>query len=99
MSRNLRRAVVQILMAVTLALSAIVALPLANKVSQQRGEQAAKAAPRGKVDGGELFTAAIYRHLVTVIGCLALPLVVGFTANKMLPEADEPPRSRRRAGR
>jgi hypothetical protein len=87
-NRQLRKAVVQISMVVTMATSAAIAIPLVNKHSQQRTEQAVKASSQSKVDAGRVFTAAIYPQLYTVAGCAVLALVVGFIVAKKLPRSE-----------
>jgi uncharacterized membrane protein len=76
-------------MVITLAVSALVALPLAQKFAQQRLQDAVKAAPAGR-GGPQFFTAAVYPQLFTVLGCIALAAIVGVVVAKSLPTDNGP---------
>lgn len=96
MSRELRKAIVSIAMVVTMAVSLIIALPMAQKWTQPRVQEAAKSAK-----ATEIVTAVVHKGLIpqiaVVFGCISLGIAVGFVVAKKLPPAEaSAKRSRRR---
>lgn len=94
MTQNLRRTIVQLSMIVTLAISAMIALPFAADYGQQRAREAAVA--NKKPDAVKAVTAGVMPQVLAVAGCLALSLAVGFAVARSLPPAEPAPRKGRR---
>jgi hypothetical protein len=94
MTRNMRRAIVQLAMIATLAISAGVALPMASKYGQQRAREIAEASK--KPDIVKSVAGGVMPQILTVGGCLLLSLAVGFAVARALPPADTVPRRPRR---
>jgi hypothetical protein len=95
MNANMRRAIVQVAMVLTMAVSSMIAIPLVNKFAQARVEQAVKASPPGRA-GTQAFTAAVYPSVFTVLGCAVLSVGVGFIVAKKLPPSKHQVRKVRR---
>ena len=95
MNRGQRKAIISAVMVVTMALSAIVTLPIAQRYSQGKLKEVAAAHKGGPV-ASTLFTTAIYPSMFAAIGSMLLGIGAGLVASRLLPPAESTSRRGRR---
>lgn len=95
MTRNQRKAIISAVMVVTMALSGIVTLPIAQRYSQAKIQQVAAAHKSGPI-ASTLFTSAIYPSLFALIGSMLLGIGAGLVAGRLLPPTEPTARRGRR---
>jgi hypothetical protein len=96
MTRELRKTIISLTVVVTMAVSFLIAIPIASKWGQARVQEIAKT-EKGKGLGQKLMYQGVVPQVLTVFGCMGLALVVGAVVAKKLPPADPiAKRSRRR---
>lgn len=97
MNRAQRKAIISIVMVVTMALSAIVTIPMASRYSNG---QAQRTIAEHKGRPGELASGVMIKAVIpmaiAVIGSFVLGMVAGFVAGRLLPPTEAPVRRGRR---
>ena len=92
MNRAQRKAIISAVMVLTLAISAIVAIPIASRYSQA----AAKQAVTNKEKPTAVVKTAVMPMMFAVIGSMLLGIGAGLVAGQLLPPAEPPARRGRR---
>lgn len=81
-------------MTVTMALSAIVTIPMASRYSMAKVQQVASA--KGGPDPGAIMQTAIFPSLAALFASGLLGTLAGFIASRLLPPAEPSSRKSRR---
>lgn len=97
MTRHACQAITSLVMVVTMALSLIVTLPIAQRYSQAK-VQAVAASHKGGGLPSALLTSAIYPSLAAFIGSTLLGTLAGFMVGRKLPRAERGARRDRSKG-
>ena len=92
MTRSARQAIISAVMVVTLAISAIVAIPMASRYSQAAAQKAVK----DKEKPTAVAKTAILPMMFVVIGSFVVAIGAGLVAGRLLPPAEPPARRGRR---
>jgi uncharacterized membrane protein len=92
MNRAQRKAIISAVMVLTLAISAIVVIPIASKYSQAAAQQAVT----NKEKPTDVVKTAVIPTLIAVIGSMLLGIGAGLVAGDLLPLAEPPTRRGRR---
>lgn len=93
MTRANRKAIVSIVMVVTMAISAIVTIPMASRYSQAKVQQIAAS---GKSGPAHTVPGIVMPIFVAAIGSMLLGIGAGLVAGRLLPPAEPPARRGRR---
>jgi uncharacterized membrane protein YedE/YeeE len=91
-NRAQRKAIISAVMVVTLAISAIVTIPIASRYSQTAAQQAVT----NKEKPTAVAKTAVIPTLIAVIGSMLLGIGAGLVAGDLLPLAEPPARRGRR---
>lgn len=89
MTRHARKAIIQVIMVVTMAVSGIVTIPIAARYSNAQSQQAIEAKGRPTA----VAVSAMVPVLVALIGSIVVGMVAGAVAMRLLP-SKKPGRSR-----
>jgi len=95
MTRQARQAIVSLVMVLTMGLSLLVTLPIAQRYSQVKVQQVAANHKGGPGLATNVMTTALYPSLAAVIGSALLGTLAGLIVAKKLPRSE----SRRRRAR
>ena len=93
MNRAQRKAIISAVMVVTLAISAIIAIPIASRYSQAAAQQAVT----NREKPTEVVKTAVIPTLIALIGSMLLGIGAGLIAGRLLPSAEPPARRRLRS--